>query len=101
VKHHASRRFWRLFEELPEDVRELADEKFELLKTDPITPRFISSESAAFGQFALGGTIAPWATMYPTASSGSGSGRMLNTTSWSGSRRGSIANMRYLPRAPE
>ena len=38
MKHHASRRFWRLYEGLPEDVRRLADEKYALLKSDPHHP---------------------------------------------------------------
>jgi hypothetical protein len=38
VKHRASRRFWKLYEDLPEDVRKLADEKYELLKSDPHHP---------------------------------------------------------------
>jgi len=38
VKHHASPRFWRCYEALPERVRSLADKSFELLKADPAHP---------------------------------------------------------------
>jgi hypothetical protein len=38
VKHHASSKFWKLYHQLPEDVRRLADDKFELLKSDPRHP---------------------------------------------------------------
>jgi hypothetical protein len=38
VKHHASRNFWKLYHELPEEVRKLTDEKYKLLKTDPRHP---------------------------------------------------------------
>jgi hypothetical protein len=35
LKHFASPEFWENYNRLPEIVRELADKKFELLKTDP------------------------------------------------------------------
>jgi mRNA-degrading endonuclease RelE of RelBE toxin-antitoxin system len=35
VKHYASRRFWKLYDELPDDVRNLVDKKYKLLKADP------------------------------------------------------------------
>ena len=35
MKHFASPEFWENYNRLPEIVRELADKKFELLKTDP------------------------------------------------------------------
>jgi hypothetical protein len=38
VTHHASPRFWRAYEALPEAVRLLADKSFELLKADPRHP---------------------------------------------------------------
>ena len=34
MKHFASRRFWALYDDLPQDVRDLADAKFVLLKGD-------------------------------------------------------------------
>ncbi len=38
MKHHASERFWRLYEALPEAVRSQADKNFRLLKADPQHP---------------------------------------------------------------
>jgi hypothetical protein len=38
VKHHASPRFWRCYESLPERVQRLADKSFDLLKADPTHP---------------------------------------------------------------
>ena len=34
MKHLASPKFWALYEALPTDVRDLADQKYELLKSD-------------------------------------------------------------------
>lgn len=38
MKHSASSRFWRCYDALPTEVRELADKNFSLLKTDPTHP---------------------------------------------------------------
>jgi len=38
VRHLALPRFWKHYRELPKDVQELADQKFELLKADPRHP---------------------------------------------------------------
>ena len=38
MPHHASARFWRAYEALPETVRRLADTSYELLKADPNHP---------------------------------------------------------------
>ncbi|MCK6459684.1 MAG: hypothetical protein L6Q95_07280 [Planctomycetes bacterium] len=38
MKHHASPRFWALYEALPAEVRELADKNYQLLKRDPRHP---------------------------------------------------------------
>jgi hypothetical protein len=38
VKHHASTRFWRCYDALPERIRELADKSFDLLKADSNHP---------------------------------------------------------------
>jgi hypothetical protein len=35
VRHLASRSFWKLYDGLPEEARRLADEKYQLLKSDP------------------------------------------------------------------
>jgi hypothetical protein len=38
VKHFASRRFWRLYDALPADIRAVADKNHQLLKADPAHP---------------------------------------------------------------
>lgn len=38
MKHIASRKFWKCYEALPSEVRELADKNFKLLKADPKHP---------------------------------------------------------------
>lgn len=38
MKHYASRRFWALYQDLPEDVRRLADKNYKLLKANPAHP---------------------------------------------------------------
>jgi hypothetical protein len=38
VKHHATASFWRAYDDLPAQVRELADRNFEKLKADPKHP---------------------------------------------------------------
>jgi hypothetical protein len=38
VNHRATPRFWRAYEALPVEIRELADKNFELLKSNPSHP---------------------------------------------------------------
>ena len=38
MKHFASRRFWRLYDALPADIRAVADKNYQLLKADPAHP---------------------------------------------------------------
>jgi mRNA-degrading endonuclease RelE of RelBE toxin-antitoxin system len=38
MKHLALPRFWRHYQQLPEEIQELADKSFDLLKTDPYHP---------------------------------------------------------------
>jgi hypothetical protein len=38
LKHHASSRFWALYEALPKEVRALADKNYLLLKSNPKHP---------------------------------------------------------------
>ena len=38
MRHRASPRFWQRYRALPEDVRQLADECYELLQNDPRHP---------------------------------------------------------------
>ncbi|KAA5541525.1 hypothetical protein FYK55_18380 [Roseiconus nitratireducens] len=38
MNHHASPRFWQLYAELPDAIRELADKNFALLRENPTHP---------------------------------------------------------------
>lgn len=38
VRHFATKRFWRNYNQLPPEVRELADKNYKLLKADPKHP---------------------------------------------------------------
>ena len=38
MRHHASARFWALYQALPEEARSLAKKNFDLLKADPRHP---------------------------------------------------------------
>lgn len=38
MKHRATRRFWNCYSALPEQIRQLADKSFALLKEDPSHP---------------------------------------------------------------
>ena len=38
MRHHATERFWRLYEALPEEAQRLADKSFRLLADDPRHP---------------------------------------------------------------
>jgi hypothetical protein len=38
VRHRASTKFWQFYARLPEEVQQLADQNYELLKADPRHP---------------------------------------------------------------
>jgi hypothetical protein len=38
MKHFASAKFWSHYEDLPKEIKDLADKNFELLKKDPKHP---------------------------------------------------------------
>ncbi len=38
VIHHATKKFWKSYDELPKHVQSVADENFQLLKADPFHP---------------------------------------------------------------
>ena len=38
MRHYADPEFWRYYRALPDDIRELADKNFELLKANPKHP---------------------------------------------------------------
>jgi hypothetical protein len=38
VRHRANTKFWQFYSQLPDEIQRLADEKYDLLKTDPRHP---------------------------------------------------------------
>ena len=38
MRHRANPRFWRCYQELPENIQQLADESYQLLKQNPQHP---------------------------------------------------------------
>jgi hypothetical protein len=36
--HNTTKRFWKCYDALPEEVQRVADQNYELLKTDPSHP---------------------------------------------------------------
>jgi hypothetical protein len=38
LRHQATQKFWKLYDELPADIRELADRNYALLRHDPRHP---------------------------------------------------------------
>ncbi len=49
MRHFANPAFWAAYDELPPQIRELADKNYALLKETRDIPRFTSSESAVSG----------------------------------------------------
>lgn len=83
MKHMTLPRFWRSYEQLPEEIRALADKNFELLKNDPRIHRCTSKRSDvrnSFGLYASAHATGRWAERSRKESSGFGSAHMLSTT---------------------
>jgi hypothetical protein len=57
VRHRASRKFWAFYQELPGDVRRLADENFRLLKEDPRHPSLHFKKAGRFWSARVGITF--------------------------------------------
>jgi len=54
VRHHASRRFWKAYAELPQDAREAANKSFKLLKTNPMHPSLRLKQVGRFYSVRIG-----------------------------------------------
>lgn len=54
MNHHASSRFWALYEALSEEIRRLADKNFELLKADSRHPSLRLKRVAEFWSVRVG-----------------------------------------------
>jgi len=77
-KHLASRRFWRHYRLLPEEVRKLADKNFALLKADPHHPSLHLKKIESIWSVRVGAHYRRWAWTVRIQSCGSGLGHMLN-----------------------
>ena len=54
MRHFASSESWRLYRQLPDDVRGLADKNFELLKEDPLHPPLRLKKVGEYGSARVG-----------------------------------------------
>jgi hypothetical protein len=54
VRHRANPKFWRFYEQLPSEVRKLADENFALLKRDPHYPSLHFKKAGRFWSARVG-----------------------------------------------
>jgi hypothetical protein len=83
VKHYAAPDFWARYNELPVEVRQLADKAFKLLKSTPIIPHVTSREPADSGLLVWESNIGCWPYKFQAASFGFGSAITQSTTvSW-------------------
>jgi hypothetical protein len=59
VNHFAIPAFWFHYRQLPEDIRNVADKNFELLRANPRHPSLRLKKLAFFGQLVLDYVIEP------------------------------------------
>jgi hypothetical protein len=79
VKHCASPKFWRLYVTLPENIRQLADDNFALLKHDPRHPSLRFKKVGSIGPRGLAFTTGPLLSNMAGISSGFGLATTTNT----------------------
>ena len=80
----ATRRFWKLYEELPEPIRRLAVKNYRLWRDNPRHPSLDFKKLGGRAErFSIrgGDHYRAWATRSATALNGLGLARMRNTTS--------------------
>jgi hypothetical protein len=80
MRHFASRAFWEAYERLPEQVRELADKNYALLKENPQHPSLQFKKVGRFWSVRVGLRYAPWRSKPMAICSGSGSARTRTMT---------------------
>ena len=84
MKHLALPRFWQLYRSLPASVQELADKNYALLRNDPFHPSLHLKKVGRTKQLwsvRIGSITVLWGWNSRRALYGSGSARMLSTTS--------------------
>ena len=80
MRHLASSRFWDLYRDLPEEVRQLADKNFELLKANPRHPALHFKRIGELWSVRSARIIERWAWTSRMEFTGSGLARMLTMT---------------------
>jgi hypothetical protein len=82
----ATRRFWKLYHELPEPVQRLAVKNYRLWRDNPRHPALDFKKLAGQGErfsIRVAAITAPWATKLATAMNGFGLAHMKIITNWS------------------
>jgi hypothetical protein len=92
LSHRATKSFWRLYSELPEDIRDLADKTFVLLRSDPFHPslHFKTIKNPTSGRPVSGCTFAPSQSLKLAAMLGYGLAPMQSMIGLSVERRTSL-----------
>lgn len=83
MKHFTLPRFWEHYRDLPDDIQDLADRKFELLKSNPRHPSLHLKKieiKSSCGRCASDCITEHWEERSPREPCGSGSGRTPSTT---------------------
>jgi hypothetical protein len=78
--HRTTEEFWQRYNELPEEVRSRVESAFALLRSNPLTPRCNSRESAISGQPGSVWSFEHWPLKTKVISFGSGSDHTTNTS---------------------
>lgn len=74
MRHVATARFWRLYEDLPAAVQRLADKSYEFLKANPGHPALHFKKIGQLWSVRVGAHYERWQRREKMPSSGSGSG---------------------------
>jgi hypothetical protein len=82
MNHFATPDFWNRFRRLPDEVRDLADKNFALVRDDPQHPSVRLKKVGAFWSARVGLHYRALARERAEGSSGSGSATTASTTSW-------------------
>jgi hypothetical protein len=80
VRHRANPKFWKFYEQLPNEIQKLADANYKLLKRDPRHPSLHFKKVAECGQRVLASIIELLVSRTAVTSSGSGLGIIASTT---------------------
>ena len=54
MRHRANPKFWKFYEQLPQEIQELADANYELLKNDPRHPSLHFKQVGRFWSVRVG-----------------------------------------------